>query len=191
MTRVASASILKRAVGPAVILVFLTACGSRPAVNTAAAPVAPAAATSAPAANAAASSNAAASGSDKCSILSAADIKAATGEDVHLIPKGVAGASFDCDYATDNGQVYLGMDLDATKQAYTADAPDSGTYPMKESVSGLGDEATLYKSDAKGSLTDLTIWKGSHGVSIAPLGYPIRIDEDQLKKLGAAVAAKL
>lgn len=137
-------------------------------------------------------SGGAASTGATCPVLTAADVKSATGADARLIPAhSAAGAAYTCNFVGSDGKMFLGVDVANTKAAYDNLTPDGRSYPMKQSVSGLGDSATLYESDSQGNLRYLLVAKGTKGVGVAPATYPSPITDDDLKKLATMAIGKL
>jgi hypothetical protein len=137
----------------------------------------------------------AAEAAEGCSVLTAADIKAVTGADVHLIARGsTAGAGGTCgNYATPDSTAYLGVNALQSASAYesaVAAVPED-IYPKRQPLAGLGDQAVLMKDDT-GMLRYLVARKGNRGVVLFPLGSGVRgISDDQLRQLAAkAIAAQ-
>jgi hypothetical protein len=109
----------------------------------------------------------------ECPILPAADIKAITGAEVHLIARGASpGAGGTCgNYATPDNAAYLGVSVLQTASEYdvAVAAVPQDAYPKRRPVAGLGDQAILMKDDT-GILRYLVARKGDHGVVLFPLG---------------------
>jgi hypothetical protein len=137
----------------------------------------------------------AAEGAEECSVLSAADIKAITHVDVHLIHRGsTPGAGGRCgNYATADSTAYLGVNELHSASEYQAavGAVPEDIYPRRQAVPGLGDRAVLMKDDT-GMLRYLVALNGTRGVVLFPLGIAVRgISDDQLRQLAAkAIGAK-
>lgn len=122
-----------------------------------------------------------------CAILTAADIGAVTGVEVHLIARGQSpGAGGTCgNYATADGDAYLGVNAleRASEYAASVSAVPEDIYPTRTAVAGLGDEAVLMKDDT-GMLRYLVARKGERGVVLFPLGRQGRaMSDDQLQRL--------
>jgi hypothetical protein len=134
-----------------------------------------------------ASDGSAAGAARECRILTAADVKAATGADVHLIPRGSSpGAGGTCgNYATADGEAYLGVNALQTASEYdlAVAAVPRDIYPTRRVVAGLGDQAILMK-DETGRLRYLVARKGDRGVVLFPLGSGMQgISDDRLGQL--------
>lgn len=123
----------------------------------------------------------------ECRILTAADIKAITGAEVHLIARGASpGAGGTCgNYATAESDAYLGVNALQGPSAYdmaVAAVPEE-IYPKRQAVAGLGDQALLMK-DETGLLRYLVARQGGRGVVLFPLGREGRkISDAQLRQL--------
>jgi tetrahydromethanopterin S-methyltransferase subunit D len=133
-----------------------------------------------------------ASGTDKCPILSAADMQGVTGEQVHNIAQqSTAGAGGRCaNYATSNGKMYLGVSQLTSAADYktaVAAVPES-VYPNRDQLTGVGDEAILMK-DTTGKIRYLVARKGSRGVILFP-SYRSGISDEQLKKLAVLALSR-
>jgi hypothetical protein len=122
-----------------------------------------------------------------CGILTAADIKAITGAEVHLIARGASpGAGGTCgNYATQDNAAYLGVSVlqNASEYDMAVAAVPQDVYPKRRPVAGLGDQAILMKDDT-GILRYLVARKGNHGVVLFPLGRAGRkMSDAQLRQL--------
>lgn len=134
-----------------------------------------------------------AAASSQCNVLTTADIQAVTGATVHKIERGGAiGAGGTCvNFASADGQAYLGVNDLKSSGAYTASvgAVPEDVYPTKQPVSGLGDEAVLFKGP--GGLRYLVARKGERGVVLFPMGEGAAMSDDQLRTLAEKTLAAL
>jgi hypothetical protein len=86
-----------------------------------------------------------------------------------------------------NGKLYLGISVVSSRAELDASAPPSQVYPVKQPISGLGDEATLYKTDAAGKVRFLVVRKSDKGFTMAPFSQSIS-DEQLTQLAGKAVS---
>jgi hypothetical protein len=135
------------------MLVTGTACGDRPASTALAA--------------------ATTKEQGECAILSAADIASLTGVEVRSVaPHAVVGAGGNCgNYATADSQLYLGVNRLSSVSEFelAVRSVPTDVYPVREPITGLGDEAILFK-EPQMSLRYLVARAGSHGVVLFHAG---------------------
>lgn len=134
---------------------------------------------------------AAVSAGGDCPALTPADIKSVTGVDVHAVPRlSQPGAGFTCaNYDTADGKLFVGISLANSTGELQAMVPPDGVYPVKTTLSGVGDSATLYKTDAAGTVRFLLASKGGKGFALAP--FTTAITDDQLTRLAHTAAGRL
>jgi hypothetical protein len=124
----------------------------------------------------------------ECAVLTAADVTAVTGAAVTAVARGAfAGAGGTCgNYATAAGEGYLGVNRLTSAAEYSAsiDAVPADVYPVRERLTGLGDEAVLFKDRAvRPYIRYLVARQGAGGVVIFP--HTDAISDDALKQLAA------
>ena len=136
-----------------------------------------------------------------CNVLTAADIKAVTGDNVQPLAKGASPGAGGCaNFKDASGHAYLGVNRHRGAGAYqiAVSSVPADVYPDRKPVPGLGDEAVLMK-DETGRLRYLIARKGDTTVVLFPLTYDkasggkvqYKISDAQLRQLGErALAAK-
>jgi len=136
-----------------------------------------------------------------CNVLTVADVKAVTGQDVQPLAKGESPGAGGCaNFRTPDGHAFLGVDRHRGAGAYqtAVGSVPTDVYPQRAPVPGLGDEAMLMKDDT-GRMRYLVARKGETTVVLFPLTYnkvvngkvQYKISDAQLQQLAErALAAK-
>jgi hypothetical protein len=186
----------------AVATLMLTACGGIPTARPAAAvpPAAPqvvaqpaTAPTSAPAIvpNMVPASNSIADASTagpECPSLTAADVKALTGEDVRPVaPKEFAIGGNTCgNYVNAAGKPFVSVRILTTQQAidWATRSVPTDVFKVHEQPNGLGDQADFYKDQAPSpTMRYLVVRKGGAAVELMPFTGARSLTDEQLFKL--------
>ena len=133
-----------------------------------------------------------ASPASQCEILTAADVLAVTGVTVMRVERGaVTGASGTCvNFITADSLAYLGVNRLNSAGEYTAsvNAVPADVYPTRDAVSGLGDEAVLFKGPG---MSYLVVRKGASGVVLFPMGQGAGMPDPQLRDLAPRALGRL
>ena len=136
-----------------------------------------------------------------CNVLTVADVKAVTGQDVQPLAKGESPGAGGCaNFRTPDGHAFLGVDRHRGAGAYqtAVGSVPTDVYPQRAPVPSLGDEAMLMKDDT-GRMRYLVARKGETTVVLFPLTYDkvvngkvqYKISDAQLRQLAErALAAK-
>lgn len=123
---------------------------------------------------------------EECIALPAADITSITGTSVRAVAAGsVAGADGDCgNYASPDGAMYVSVSTLASMADFTRviGAVQPAEFPVRQSLTGLGDEAMLFSSDDSRARR-LVVRKGERGVIIA--SFDESVTDDQLQQLAS------
>jgi hypothetical protein len=108
-----------------------------------------------------------------CNVLTPADIKAVTGDDVQPLAKGASPGAGGCaNFKGADGHAYLGVDRHRGAGAFqtAVSSVPQDAYPVRTPVAGLGDEAVLMK-DETGRMRYLVARKGENTVVLFPLTF--------------------
>lgn len=127
-----------------------------------------------------------------CRLVSAGDVRAITGTDVRLVERGsVEDADGDCaNFVAPDGAMYLAVsELESMTEFTSAlSAPPPDRFPIRTALTGLGDEAMLYR-DEESADRYLVTRVGERGAALVALDDSIT--EDQLRELARGVLRKL
>ena len=158
---------------PLAVALLLSACGDRSRPETAAA------------------------GSDKldrsaeCAILTAADIRSITGTTVVAVSRGsTPEAGGTCgNYATPSGIPYLGVNRLSSPSEYasSANAVPADVYPDRRPLTGIGDEAVMFRGPG---VRYLLARQGGTGVVLFPLVNQAQLSDEHLVALAQRALMK-
>jgi hypothetical protein len=133
----------------------------------------------------------------ECPALTAADITAITGQDVHPIVHQEFASVVQCgDDATADGQSFLGINMVKSSSQYQAEsrmASSMGTYQEHHDLSGIGDEAVLFKGTTGRDITMryLMARKGEKGVILMSLSASRDVTDEMLTKMLATAVSRI
>lgn len=127
----------------------------------------------------------------ECALLTSADVSEITGTSVRAAPadSGV-GADGDCaTYVTPDGTVYVSISRLASMAEFTrAIGLSPARYPVRESLTGIGDEAMLFSNDDSGGRR-LVARRGDRGAVVVT--FDESVTDDQLVQLAARAVERL
>lgn len=164
----------------------VVATNAKPAVVSSA-PDQPAS-TGAQASTAAQQKPAAAAADSECPALTASDVKAITGQDVHPIAHMPFANIVQCgNYAVDSGKQLVAINMVKSASSYQSELKSvpNDMYPQRVDLPGIGDEAVLFKSapGGTGSMRYLLARKGDKGVILMPFTAAKDVTDEMLTKM--------